>query len=177
MYDPQAGKYQGGETAGPVVRQILSEALPYLGIPSTSTTSSESDSNFSTTILPDVTGKTFAEAEEILKNAGFNVKSNYSGDKTTSIVKEQVPKSGVSLIQNSQIILYDQEKTEKTTVSVPSLKGMTAEQAINSLKSKNLNINIEGSGKVISQSPINGTELEEGSIISVTLMDEIKDAY
>ena len=53
---------------------------------------------------------------------------------------------------------------------------MTAEQAINSLKSKNLNINIEGSGKVISQSPINGTELEEGSIISVTLMDEIKDA-
>lgn len=54
---------------------------------------------------------------------------------------------------------------------------MTAEQAINSLKSKNLNINIEGSGKVISQSPINGTELEEGSIISVTLMDEIKDAY
>ena len=73
--------------------------------------------------------------------------------------------------------MYDQESPEKTIVSVPPLKGMTAEQAINSLKSKNLNINIEGSGKVISQSPINGTELEEGSIISVTLMDEIKDAY
>ena len=81
------------------------------------------------------------------------------------------------MIEDSQIILYDQNQSEKTMVSVPSLKGMTAEQAINSLKSKNLNISIEGSGKVISQSPTNGTEVEEGSIISVTLMDEIKDAY
>ena len=177
LYDPQAGKYQGGETAGPVVRQILSEALPYLGIPSTNTNTSDSNSDFTTTILPDVTGKTITEAEEILKNAGFSVESKYSGDKTTTIVNEQVPKSGISLIKDSKIFLYDQTQTEKNTVAVPSLKGMTAEQAINSLKSKNLNISIEGSGKVISQSPINGTELEEGSIINVTLMDEIQDAY
>lgn len=177
LYDPQAGKYQGGETAGPVVRQILSEALPYLGIPSTNTSSSSDNSDYSTTALTDVTGKTIQEAEEILKNARFTVKSNYSGNKSECIVKEQVPKSGVSLIEDSQIILYDQNQSEKTMVSVPSLKGMTAEQAINSLKSKNLNISIEGSGKVISQSPTNGTEVEEGSIISVTLMDEIKDAY
>lgn len=177
LYDPQAGKYQGGETAGPVVRQILSEALPYLGIPSTNTSSSTNDSAYSTKTLPDVTGKTIQEAEEILKNAGFTVKSNYSGNKTESIVKEQVPKSGVSLIEDSQIFLYDNNQVEKNIVSVPSLKDMTIEQAINSLKSKNLNINIEGSGKVISQSPTNGTEIEEGSIVNVTLMEEIQDAY
>ena len=32
LYDPQAGSFQGGQTAGPVVSQILSEVLPTLEI-------------------------------------------------------------------------------------------------------------------------------------------------
>lgn len=179
LYKPQGKKYQGGETAGPVVRQILSEALPYLGIPSsnTATTSNSNDSDYATTILPDVKGKTMEEAEKILKNAGFYVSSHTSKQASEAIVQDQVPKSGVSLISGSQIYLYDEEQTEHSSTTVPDLKGLTSSQAINALKSKNLNISIEGSGKVISQTPTSGTSTEVGSMIHVTLMDEIKDAY
>ena len=53
------------------------------------------------------------------------------------------------------------------------LKGKTAEQAKNSLHSLNLNISTEGSGKVISQDILAGTEVEEGTIVTVTLKDEM----
>ncbi len=32
LYDPDKSNHQGGQTAGPVVKQILTEVLPYLGI-------------------------------------------------------------------------------------------------------------------------------------------------
>ena len=117
------------------------------------------------------------EAEKILKNAGFYVSSHTSKQASEAIVQDQVPKSGVSLISGSQIYLYDEEQTEHSSTTVPDLKGLTSSQAINALKSKNLNISIEGSGKVISQTPTSGTSTEVGSVIHVTLMDEIKDAY
>ena len=81
------------------------------------------------------------------------------------------------LIKNSLIILYDDANAEQSSVTVPNLKGMTSSQAINSLRSRNLNINIEGSGKVISQSPSYSTSVSEGSIVTVTLKEEIKDTY
>lgn len=42
LYDPPANNHQGGTLAGPVVSQMLSEILPYLGIPSSETADSNS---------------------------------------------------------------------------------------------------------------------------------------
>src|SRR5699024_1316227 len=41
LYNPQGKSFQGGEIAGPVVSQIFSEILPYIGVASTSNTSSD----------------------------------------------------------------------------------------------------------------------------------------
>ena len=178
LYDPKGNSYQGGQVAGPVVSQILSEALPALGIPSNKANTSSSSDEYNTTVmLSDVTNKTMSEAESILKNAGFRVQCNTSGNKSEVTVAKQTPKSGVRLIKNSLIILYDDANAEQSSVTVPNLKGMTSSQAINSLRSRNLNINIEGSGKVISQSPSYSTSVSEGSIVTVTLKEEIKDTY
>lgn len=178
LYKPTAGKYQGGETAGPVVNQIFTEILPHLGIPSSNTTNTTEDSNTSEVLLTDVRNKTVAEAEKVLKNAGFRVYSNSTGDKTVALVSDQVPKPGVRLLKDSIIYLYTEDKNVHLSVSVPDLRGMTAEQAINSVKSKNLNIKIEGSGKVvISQDYVFGSQVEEGTIITVTMKDEIQDAH
>ena len=43
----------------------------------------------------------------------------------------------------------------------------------NSLKALNLNISIDGSGKVISQDILAGQEVEEGTVVTVTLKDEM----
>lgn len=49
----------------------------------------------------------------------------------------------------------------------------TLSQAKQILKEKNLNIDVKGSsGVVLTQDPINGTSVEEGSVITVTLQQQ-----
>ena len=162
-----SGSHQGGTVCAPVASQILSEVLPHLGITS-SVTVTESDS---LTILPDVTSKTLTEAKSILQAAGFNVVLRTSSEASTTVVS-QTPKSGISLQSGATVFLYT-DGVEKAMKKVPDLKGKTAEQAKNSLKALNLNISIEGSGKVISQDILAGQEVVEGTVVTVTLKDEM----
>ena len=175
LYDPQGKNgYQGGQVAGPVVSQMLTEILPYLGVVSNST-GDNSSSNYIT--VPDVRNKTVAEAEKTLKEAGFKIKTYVDGDANTILVKEQNPKPGSSLPKNSIIVLYGEGTTTSTSVVVPDLKGMNASQATNALQTKNLNIYIEGSGTVITQDYMANEQVPEGTIIKVTLKSTLTDAH
>lgn len=177
LYAPNESNHQGGQVAGPVVKQILTDALPLLGIPSnnTNTTSTNNNSNNNNVIVPNITNKTFAEAETILKNTGFRYRSNTDKDKSTTIVADQIPKSGIKIDKDSFIIMNDNLNYQNPTVEVPNLKGLTSAQAKNALKNRNLNISIQGSGKIIAQTPPFDTIVSEGSVVSVTLQEEIKD--
>ena len=106
---------------------------------------------------------------------GFNVHTNSTNDE--QLVTNQVPKPGISLEEDSLICLYTEENEASVSVTVPNLKGMTASQARNSLRSKNLNISIEGSGKVISQSIAFDTPVDIGTVVTVTLQQEITDTH
>lgn len=176
LYDPQGDNgHQGGTIAGPVVSQMLSEILPYLGIPSDEDTSSSTNSSNYITV-PDVRNKTVSEAEKILKESGFSTKVYVDGDPNTVLVEDQTPKPGNSLPKDSIIILYGQGSSISTSVTVPDLKGMNASEATNTLKSKNLNINIEGSGVVSSQDYAKDEQVPEGTIINVTLKQTVTNA-
>lgn len=176
LYDPQGKSYQGGQVAGPVVSQMLSEILPYLGVPSDNTVTNSTDSSNLITV-PDVRNKTVAEAEKTLKDAGFTTKTYVDGDSNTTLVEDQMPKPGSTLPKNSIIILYGQGNTASTSVTVPDLKGMNASQATNTLKAKNLNISIEGSGTVITQDYSKDEQVPEGTIVKVTLKQTLTDAH
>ena len=175
LYDPPKNNHQGGMLAGPVVSQMLSEILPYLEIPSTETSSNTFSSDL--IMVPDVRNKTVAEAEKILKNTGFTTKSYVNGDSNSLLVVDQTPKPGAYLKKNSIIVLYGEGSDVATSVTVPDLKGMNASQASNALKSKNLNISIEGSGIVISQDYSKDEQVQEGTIIKVTLKQNLTDAH
>lgn len=180
LYDPdpqnKINGHQGGQVAGPVVSQMLSEILPYLGVPSDGTASSNTNSDNLITV-PDIRNKTVAEAEKALKNAGLTTKTYVNGDSNTVLVKDQNPKPGSLLPKNSIVILYGEGNDISTSVTVPDLKGLNASQATNILKSKNLNINIEGSGTVISQDYSKDESVPEGTIIKVTLKQTLTDAH
>ncbi len=176
LYDPQGNSHQGGQVAGPVVSQMLSEILPYLGVPSDNTVTNSTDSSNLITV-PDVRNKTVAEAEKTLKDAGFTTKTYVDGDSNTTLVEDQMPKPGSTLPKNSIIILYGQGNTASTSVTVPDLKGMNASQATNTLKAKNLNISIEGSGTVITQDYSKDEQVPEGTIVKVTLKQTLTDAH
>ncbi|MFR3783246.1 MAG: penicillin-binding transpeptidase domain-containing protein [Clostridia bacterium] len=176
LYDPPKSNHQGGQLAGPVVSQMLSEILPYLGIPSNEN-SSDSSSSDNLIVVPDVRNKTVSEAEKILKNSGFSTKTYVNGDANNTLVVDQTPKPGVSLSKNSVVVLYGEGNDVATSVTVPDLKGMNASQASNTLKEKNLNISIEGSGTVISQDATKDEQVPEGTVIKVTLKQNLTDAH
>ena len=168
------GSHQGGQVCGPVVSQMLSEILPYLGLTSsnaqTSTDTVEEDTSYAT--VPDIRNKTVTEAEKLLKQAGFTTKVNISGDKNSTLVTDQTPKPGSSIPKGSIIVLYTEENDTRVSVKVPDFKDKTLAQAENMAKANNLNITTEGSGTVISQSIMVDTAVEEGTIIILTLSTE-----
>ena len=177
LYDPQNEKYgyQGGSVAAPVVSQMLSEILPYLGVPSDTT---EEDNNAENLItVPDVRNKTLTEAKKVLTDAGFDCKIVSSGDENSTLVADQNPKPGAKLATNSIIMLYGEGDTVATSVSVPDLSNMNLSQATNALKAKNLNISVAGSGIVTTQDYTAGELVPEGTIISVNLKPTLTDAH
>lgn len=181
LFDPTGPDgHQGGQVCGPVVSKMLKEILPELGLTSeearTSVTDpSSSSSNIEVVTVPDIRNKTVAEAEKKLEELGFKTSINIQGDKNTTLVTNQTPKPGLSLPKDSIIFLYTAENTVSTSVTVPNLKGMGYATAVNALKAVNLNISSEGTGKVISQEIAAGESVEEGTVIKVTLHEEISD--
>ena len=144
LYKPTSGNTAGGSAAGPVVSQILSEVLTYIGIASSSSSSSDTNSTKTSTLI-DVRGKTVAEAKKLLKSYGFDVIYTNKGEaESNTIVTDQVPKPGVKLGSGSTICLYSAESNERTSVTIPNLKGKPLAEATNILKAKNLNVTFDG---------------------------------
>ena len=160
-----ASDTSGSSIIGPVISQVLTEVLPYLGIASDVT----EDSNLDYITVPNITDRTVTEAKNILSEAGFRVKIATEGDENTLIVTEQTPKAGTPLLKDSIIVLYTEENDVRTSVDVPDLRGMGLSNAKSALKERNLNIIYEGKGTVISQSPSYTTSVEEGTVVKIVL--------
>ena len=172
LYGPQGSNYYGGKIAAPVVSQVLSEVLPYLGIPSND--SSQSIANSSLITVPDLKNKTVSEAKNLLKDLGLTTLTSANDDE---IITSQTPKAGVSLNENGIVRLYTENNNSSVSATVPDLKGKSLSSAKASLKAKNLNIQITGSGIVVSQDPPVGSSVEEGSVVKVTLQEVTSDLH
>lgn len=175
LYDPHGDSHQGGQTAGPVAGQILSEVLPILGIPSDATETANVEEDLP--IVPNVVDKTVAEAKKILTAAGFNVQINIAGDENTTLVSDQTPKSGIKLEAGATIYLYTAENEVRVSTTVPNVKGMSVEAAKTALRASNLNIKSEGTnGVVISQEPSSETQQEVGTVVHVVIKEQMNGA-
>lgn len=163
LYGPQGTSHYGGQIAAPVVAQVLSEVLPYLGIPS----DEDSSSNSSITI-PDLRNKTISEAKETLSSLGITLITSASDNE---IITSQNPKAGTSISSRGVVRCYTESASSSISTTVPDVKGKSLYQAASALKAANLNIQASGSGIVISQDISSGKEVEEGTIIKVTLQD------
>lgn len=168
LYEPQTSRSYGSTLVAPVVGNMLSEILPYMGVAAEDSNSSTSSNNELVSV-PNIKNKTLTEATKILQNSGFKV--SYSGDENanSTIVTEQVPSADTKLYSNSTIVLYTSKNSVRTSVTVPDLTGLSLAQARSTLASLNLNLKYVGSGTVASQDVDKDTSVEEGSIITVTL--------
>ena len=173
-------EHQGGTVCGPVVGEILSEVLPYLGVASTNSASSDNTeatvSESTGAYVSSVTGQTVASARTKLESNGFNVVVPDSVDESTTLVTDQMPKPGNYLENGSKIYLYTSENDVRTSVTVPDVKGLAIQEATSKLQDTNLNVIVEGTtGVVVSQSVMAGKEVEEGSIVTIVIKEELVD--
>lgn len=172
LYGPQGKSHFGGQISAPVVSQVLSEVLPYLGIPSND--SSQSASSSSLVTIPDLRNKTISEAKQLLKDFGVTAITDANDDE---VITSQTPKAGVSISANGIVKLYTESHNSSVSTTVPDLKGKSLSSATATLKARNLNIQANGSGIVVSQDIAVGSSIEEGTVVKVTLQKVTSDLH
>lgn len=173
-------EHQGGTVCGPVVGEILSEVLPQLGVTSTNSTNNDNSeatvSKSTGAYISSVKGQTVASARAKLEANGFNVVASGIEDESTSVVTDQMPKAGNYLESGATVYLYTSENDVRTSITVPDVKGMSISKATSELQKSNLNVIVEGtSGNVVSQSVMAGKEVEEGTIVTIVVKEELSD--
>jgi len=154
----------GGTTAAPFARQILADVLPYMGIEPTDAQTVEMVS------IPDVTGQPLWTARQQMEVLGFTVLTD--GDDGNTAVTEQMPSPGATLAKGGQVMLYTQKQppAAETLVCVPDLSGLSLAEAASMLRQRGLEMEIDGSGFAVSQSPAAGDFVPPETVVKVTFV-------
>lgn len=167
LYNPTGPSGHGGATlCGPVVGSIIDEVLRYMDVKTDYTLE---DNEIKEKLIPNVVGKTVADARALIAEQGFTMTSD-TNIADTDVIKDQVPKAGASLMEGSSVRVYVSD-TEKQTVAVPDLRNKSSAVATKLLKNAGLNIHIIGSGYVLTQDPTPGEVIQKGSIVTIKCVD------
>lgn len=106
LYNPSGeGGHQGGAVAAPVGGKVLSEVLPYLELQK----DNEKEEDIKKQVeVPNLEGMTIFDAKKALKELNLelqiqNEPEEYDAKQT--IIKEQLPKQGISVYEQTKIIV------------------------------------------------------------------------
>lgn len=106
LYNPTGeGGHQGGAVGAPIGGQVLSEVLPYLELQKDNETEEDMKKQVE---IPNVEGMTITEATKALKNVNLDLQIENEPeniDKTKVVVKEQLPKQGISVYEGTKIMI------------------------------------------------------------------------
>ena len=107
IVDSPQGVQYGSATAAPIARTFLKNALTYLEISPSYTTSEKKALGSDTVYVPTVKGKSYSDAIGILGSAGlkYKVSPAISGNKDFTIV-DQYPKAGKKASKGDTVYLY-----------------------------------------------------------------------
>jgi beta-lactam-binding protein with PASTA domain len=127
--------------------------------------------------VPDVTGKSFDEAQSTLQAAGLKVtrKDKETAAKDPDIVLAQDPTGGTQVDSGTTVALTVAKAPSQ--VAVPDVSGEDAPAAISTLSSQGFVIDQQsrdvatpdGDGVVIEQSPTGGKKVKKGSKVTIVV--------
>ncbi len=126
--------------------------------------------------VPNVVGKTQAEAEQALKDAGFTsqVSLAYSNDVAKGSVISQAPAAGQKVPAETSIGLTVSQGVQNVTV--PGVTGQTKSEAEGTLKAAGLGVQSVDNpsstvpkGQVVIQYPVSGTSVVPGTIVGIVV--------
>ena len=172
--EPTKGVLYGSYVAAPYLANVMEQALPYLGVEAVYTNKELANMAVET---PYITEWSVSAAKNYAADAGFDVEIVGSG----TLVRDQSPSAGVKVEKSrAKIILYTESGATPQMVTVPDLMGKTAVAANESLANRDLNIRIMGTNNYLSgtgavaiaQDPPAGTQVEAGTVITVTFRNQ-----
>ena len=168
--DPSGTYYEGSQLAAPVAGKVFSEMLPYMGLNPVYT---ENELVGSDIVMPQLVGSPAGDAKNMLKQNAYKeltVKVVGDGDTVTG----QIPAGGVSIPNNSQVILYCGGAAPTDKVKMPNVSGMTLAEANRAITNAGLimkpqgAVNGDGTSATASQQQYaEGTELARGTVVTV----------
>lgn len=164
---PTGEEFYGSQLAAPVCVDVLTDALPYMGFFPEYTDEELADLQIS---VPSVQYYSTKDAVSTLEDLGLKVKVQGSGK---SVIK-QIP-SGVKIENGGTVVLYTDDSYNNNMVTVPSLNGLTREQAKQALAAVGLNLTAGGAAvqeeeavAQADQSFAAGQSVPEGTAVAVT---------
>lgn len=131
--------------------------------------------------VPDVTGLEDSRAVTLIEEAGFHVVHAYEFDDEVEkdYVISQEPKGGEQAPAGSDIVITVSNGSEVKQVATPSIVNLSEAKAINSLNQAKLSAGATShsysdtvpAGSVISQNPVSGTMVDEGTTVDYVISD------
>lgn len=186
--DPGSGVYYGGKISAPVFKRIATKILDYKSIDElynpviTGRDQMKVDENLTSNedevFIPKLTYKTLQDAIKILNEKSFSykvtdetgkeIKNNEGNEKMFVVLQNPSPNLKYPMNEKPEVALVVsgfENKNEEFTL--PDITGLSLRNAINKLIASGFEIEINGSGAVISQYPPAGTSLFPGAKVVI----------
>ncbi|MEO8209989.1 MAG: penicillin-binding transpeptidase domain-containing protein [bacterium] len=189
LNNPKSGEYYGGKVAAPIFQKIANRIINFTGTSNISTqdfvnVNYSHDKNISETIndadepkilIPNLINLRLEDAKDILLENGLSyeiveVNPDEKNANVARIIESQypLPNERVTMNDNSKVKLVVENNIipDDRLIEVPSVINLSLRKAINVLLSGGFDVEINGSGKIIDQSPSSGTkQLPKSKII------------
>jgi membrane peptidoglycan carboxypeptidase len=160
--EPQSLKY-GGQSAAPVFREILDRMLLVPGNPmEAQVLAAKKNTSLPSAAMPNVVGLERPAAEELLALRGLQAKFIGVG----KYVSVQEPMAG-TLCSSGEIPMLQLGNSEEGRM--PDLRQATLRDAVERLRDLGIEVEYEGEGRVLKQTPAAGEPLRPGSICRLQL--------
>ena len=123
-------------------------------------------------LVPNLSGRTLADATTILKRNNLTLRTVGEGDTVTG----QIPASGASIPGGSQVVLYMGQDVPTDQVAVPNVVGLTLEQAQKKMEDAGLYLKATGASSygastAYEQAVPAGTLVDRGTAVEVRFTD------
>lgn len=152
-------------SAAPMLKELLENTLPYMNIERTNENEIANENKTKEIVLDDYIGEVLQFATSGLSM--LNIEYEVVG--TGKVITNQFPEGGTTVSEGDKVTLWVKKSDNAQKVTVTNLIDLTYDEAIAKLEELQIVPTIEGDqeGKVISQSPEEGVEIEVGGSVKL----------
>lgn len=164
------GTAYGSTVATPAAQEVLQKTLEYLKIPKTEKEQKSDKDNL--VLVPNVKNRLLSDAGKLIVDSGIKFNAFSDDISNNAVVTKQSPSAGTYVEEGSIVDLHIDNNT-KDKKTMPILVGKQEKEVESILKGFNLEYNIYGTGKVVSQYPEAGSKVSEDTLIKLTMESEL----